>query len=134
MAGTGGTRPGGGGPRAPPPAAREHRCGHGKAEPLAGLAQAAFIAGSAMFLLFQASHRLVNPQPLRNTGIGVAVMLFSIAATLLLVGYQRHVVRRTGSVAIKADSLHYVGDVLVNGSVIAALALVAWFGWRLADP
>jgi len=116
------------------PADREHRFGHGKAEPLAGLAQAAFIAGSAMFLLFQASHRLVNPQPLRNTGIGVAVMLFSIVATLLLVGYQRYVIRRTGSVAIRADSLHYVGDVLVNASVIVALALVAWFGWRLADP
>ena len=115
------------------PADREHRFGHGKAEPLAGLGQAAFISGSAVFLLFEAGQRLVTPRPIENTAVGVAVMAVSIAATVALVIFQRHVIRRTGSVAIRADSLHYLGDLLVNGSVIVALLLAAATGWARID-
>jgi cation diffusion facilitator family transporter len=75
------------------PADAEHRFGHGKAEPLAALGQSAFIAGSALFLLVEAGNRVVNPSPIQNSGIGLAVMVFSIAATFLLVLYQRHVIR-----------------------------------------
>ncbi len=116
------------------PADREHRFGHGKAEPLAGLAQAAFIAGSAVFLLIEAGDRLINPVPVSNGVLGIAVMVVAIVLTLVLVQFQRSVIRRTQSVAIKADSLHYVGDVLVNLSVIAALLLDMTFGWQIADP
>ena len=115
------------------PADREHRFGHGKAEALAGLGQAAFIAGSAAFLLLEAVRRFINPVPLESYGIGIAVMIFSIGVTLLLLAFQRHVIRKTGSVAISADSLHYRTDLLVNGSVIAAL-LLASFGWVGFDP
>lgn len=116
------------------PADREHRFGHGKAEPLAALGQAAFITGSAVFLMIEASQRFVSPRPLTNGDIGIAVMVFSIAATLSLVALQRYVIRRTGSLAIKADSLHYVGDILVNAAVIVALVITAQLGWRYADP
>ena len=105
------------------PADREHRFGHGKAEALAGLAQAIFITGSAVFLLLESARRVVDPVPLQAYGTGIGVMVFSIAATLLLLGYQRHVVRQTGSTAISADALHYRTDLLVNGSVILALWL-----------
>jgi ferrous-iron efflux pump FieF len=115
------------------PADREHRFGHGKAEPLAGLGQATFITGSAIFLLFEAGQRFIDPRPLHNTTVGIAVMVFSIVATVALVAFQRHVIRRTGSVAIRADSLHYVGDVLVNGSVILALVLTIQLGWSSID-
>jgi len=113
------------------PADREHRFGHGKAEALAGLGQAAFIAGSAGFLLLEAVRRIIDPVPLQSYGVGVGVMLFSIAATLGLLAFQRHVINKTGSVAISADSLHYRTDLLVNGSVIAALWLsaVGWSGF-----
>jgi ferrous-iron efflux pump FieF len=116
------------------PADAEHRFGHGKAEPLAAMGQSAFIAGSALFLLVEAGNRVVNPSAIQNSGIGLAVMVFSIAATFLLVLYQRHVIRMTNSVAIRADSTHYVSDLLVNGAVIAALLLWRQFGWALADP
>ncbi len=115
------------------PADHEHRFGHGKAEPLAGLGQAAFISGSAVFLLFEAGQRLVTPHPIENTAVGVAVMAVSIVATVALVIFQRHVIRRTGSVALRADSLHYFGDLLVNGSVIVALLLAAATGWSRID-
>lgn len=116
------------------PADQEHRFGHGKAEALAGLGQAAFISVSAVFLLFQATRRLASPEALENSGIGIAVMVLAIVATLALVIFQRYVVRQTGSVAIAADSLHFRSDLLLNASVIAALILSASFGWRSADP
>lgn len=116
------------------PADREHRFGHGKAEALAGLGQSAFIAGSAVFLIFEASHRLLDVQPVQNGMIGIGVLVFAIALTIVLVHFQRRVVRSTGSVAIKADVLHYLGDLLVNSSVILSLFLGMQFGWHFLDP
>lgn len=116
------------------PPDREHRFGHGKAEPLAALGQSTFIAGSAVFLLVQAADRMITPHAISNTGVGLAVMAFSIAATLLLVLFQRYVIRRTRSLAIKADALHYASDLVVNGSVILALVLISTYGWQRADP
>lgn len=111
----------------------EHKFGHGKAESLAGLAQALFIALSAIFLIAQAGQRLLAPPPLAAIGSGLAVMGGAIAATLLLLAFQRHVIRRTQSLAIRADSLHYASDILTNLTTIAALIL-AQCGWPLADP
>jgi ferrous-iron efflux pump FieF len=116
------------------PPDKEHRFGHGKAEPLAGLAQAGFVCGSAGFLLVQAGERLVRPAPISNSEVGYAVMALSIALTIGLVLYQRFVVRRTGSLAISADSLHYGADLLTNMSVIVALVLSTQLGWIWADP
>jgi ferrous-iron efflux pump FieF len=116
------------------PADREHRFGHGKAEPLAGLAQSAFIAGSAALLLLEAVRRLSFPQPVTNSTIGIVVIAFSMAVTLALVAFQRHVIKRTRSVAISADSLHYASDLVLNGSVIVSLVLSAWLDLPILDP
>jgi len=116
------------------PADREHRFGHGKAEPLAALGQSTFIAGSAIFLVIEAGNRLVTPQPIAKGEVGIFVMIFAIVVTFALTRYQKYVVHKTGSVAIQADSLHYVGDLLVNAAVIVALVLVAQFGWNIVDP
>ncbi|NQV54609.1 MAG: cation diffusion facilitator family transporter [Rhodospirillales bacterium] len=116
------------------PADTEHRFGHGKAESLAGLGQAAFIAGSGLFLLLAAITRISSPQAVENGAIGIAVMGVSIILTIGLVGFQSYVVRRTGSVAINADSLHYRVDILVNVAVIVSLLLAGYGGWDLADP
>jgi ferrous-iron efflux pump FieF len=114
------------------PADKEHRFGHGKAEALAGLAQAAFISGSAVLVLLQGVDRLLHPQPLDAAWSGIAVMLFSILATLALLAVQRHVIQRTGSTAIGADALHYRSDLLLNLSIIAAL-LLGHYGVTGAD-
>ena len=113
------------------PADKEHRFGHGKAEALAGLSQSLFIVGSAGFLLLEAGRRIINPTEVQAAGIGIAVMIFSIIATLALLGLQSHVIRKTNSTAIKADSLHYKTDLLVNGSVIVALwlSVQGWAGF-----
>jgi ferrous-iron efflux pump FieF len=116
------------------PADRDHRFGHGKAEPLAVLGQSAFIVGSALLLLAEAVRRLIWPEPVANPPAGIAVMLFSIVVTIGLVAFQRHVVRKTGSLAISADELHYRGDLVLNGSVIAALALGSALQSPILDP
>jgi len=116
------------------PADREHRFGHGKAEPLAALGQSAFLIGSAVLLMFEAVRRLVSPTAVANPPAGIAVMLFAIAITIALVAYQRHVVRQTGSLAIGADEMHYRGDIILNFSVIATLVIGKMFAVPLLDP
>lgn len=116
------------------PADLQHRFGHGKAEALATLAQAAFITGSAVLLTVEAVRRLFRPEPLTEGAVGIAVMILSILLTLALVSFQRHVVRRTGSLAVGADSLHYSGDLFMNLAVIAAIVLTQWSGVAVLDP
>jgi ferrous-iron efflux pump FieF len=116
------------------PADREHRFGHGKAEPLAGLGQAAFIGGSAVLLFIEAVHHLSDPTLPANSAIGIAVMAVAIAITLGLVAYQRYVIRHTGSVVVSADELHYRSDVILNASVILSLLISSATGWPYADP
>ncbi len=115
------------------PPDKEHRFGHGKAESLAGLAQATFIAGSGLFLILESIQRLVNPQPIEAFDVGLGVMIFSVIATLILIGIQRHVINKTNSAAIRADALHYKTDLLTNAAIIVAL-LLSQFGWLGIDP
>lgn len=116
------------------PADQHHRFGHGKAEALATLAQAAFITGSALLLTVEAVRRLFRPEPVNEGLVGIVVMLLSIVLTLALVTFQRSVVRRTGSLAVGADSLHYSGDLFMNLAVIAAILLTQWTGIPVLDP
>ena len=116
------------------PADKEHRFGHGKAEPLAGLAQGAFIAASALFLVIQAVQRLISPQPIEHGLQALLVMLVSICLAIGLILYQRHVVRRTGSLAVAADQTHYLGDLATNVGVIIAILLSVELEWIWADP
>jgi len=114
------------------PADDDHRYGHGKAEALSGMAQALFIAVSGCLIGFQAVERIQNPEPINAAGVGIAVMLLSLALTAALLTLQHKVVKETGSAAIRADSLHYRSDLLLNVGILTALVL-AWFGWQSLD-
>jgi cation diffusion facilitator family transporter len=114
------------------PADEDHRYGHGKAEALSGMAQALFIAVSAFLIGFQAIERIQHPQPLGAPGLGILVMVLSIALTVMLLMFQHKVVKETGSAAIRADSLHYRSDLLLNASIMVALGL-AYFGYDQLD-
>ena len=116
------------------PADREHRFGHGKAEPLAGLGQGAFITGSAAFLVIESVSRLIAPHPIEYPLIGLGVMAVSIVTTIFLVVAQRMVVKRTGSIAVGADRMHYLGDIVTNAGVILGIVASAQFGILVADP
>jgi ferrous-iron efflux pump FieF len=116
------------------PADAEHRFGHGKAEPLAGMAQGAFIMASALFLVIQGINRILHPEPLDNSILALAVMGVTIAAAIGLIAYQQQTVKKTGSLAIEADQTHYIGDLATNVGVVVALVLTFYMGWTLADP
>mgnify|MGYP000324268076 CR=1 FL=1 len=116
------------------PADSHHRFGHGKLEPLASLGQAFFIGASAIFLVFEALSKLAKPEAVSAPMLGVSVMVLSIVLTLVLVTYQTYVIKRTKSVAIEADSLHYKGDLLMNVGVIAALLLSDYTDFPYFDP
>jgi ferrous-iron efflux pump FieF len=115
------------------PADKEHRFGHGKAEALAGLAQALLILISIGLLLSQTLGRLWDPVMVEKTPLGISVMIASMVLTAALIVLQQHVIKRTQSTAIEADSLHYVSDLFMNFGVIIALVLAA-YGFYGADP
>jgi ferrous-iron efflux pump FieF len=115
------------------PADHDHRFGHGKAEALVALAQVALISVSAVGIGWHAADRLLYGGQSDNLDLGIGVSLFAIAATLGLLWYQRGVIARTGSVAIKTDNVHYKSDLMLNSAVIAALVLDQALGVQGAD-
>jgi ferrous-iron efflux pump FieF len=116
------------------PADRDHRFGHGKAEAIAAFVQVGIIGVSAIGIGWRAVDRLIRGEVTAKAEYGIAVSAIAIAATFGLILYQRSVVRRTGSVAVATDSIHYSSDLLLNLAVIAALALDQYAGFSGADP
>lgn len=115
------------------PADENHRFGHGKAEALAALFQVVVIAISAFAILMRAFSRLQEGDLAASPEAGIAVSVIAILVTLALTRYQKHVIARTGSVAIGADHIHYSSDLMLNAAVILALGLDA-AGVAGADP
>jgi ferrous-iron efflux pump FieF len=116
------------------PPDREHRFGHGKAEPLAALGQAAFLSGGALLLVFEAVRGAITPTPIIRVNLGIAVIVVSILIDGALVLYQRRVVAHTGSLAIGADELHFRSDLVVNVAVLAALVIDGFVDMPILDP
>ncbi|MFT4273169.1 MAG: CDF family cation-efflux transporter FieF [Pantoea sp.] len=114
------------------PADEDHTFGHGKAESLAALAQSMFISGSALFLFLTGIQHLASPETLHAPLVGIVVTLIALGSTLVLVTFQRWVVRHTRSQAIRADMLHYQSDVIMNGAILMALGLAS-YGFARAD-
>lgn len=115
------------------PADTDHRFGHGKAEALASLVQVILITLSALFIGYRSIERLIGGAQTQAAELGIGVSLVAIVFTIALITYQRSVIRRTGSVAISTDRLHYASDLMLNGSVVIALALEQFAGLTGAD-
>lgn len=116
------------------PADKNHRFGHGKAEALAAIFQVMLITLSAGGIALRAITRLIDGGETAAAEEGIAVSLIAILATFALLAWQRHVIRKTSSLAIKTDHLHYQSDLLLNLAVIAALVLDQFMGFSAADP
>ncbi|MBD1228164.1 CDF family cation-efflux transporter FieF [Xenorhabdus griffiniae] len=114
------------------PADEEHTFGHGKAESLAALAQSMFISGSAIFLFLTGFQHLYSPKPLEHATIGIWVIVIALVSTICLVMFQKWVISKTQSQAIRADMLHYKSDLLMNGAILLAL-LLSLYGFKRAD-
>ncbi len=116
------------------PADAEHRFGHGKSEGVSGLLQGFIITISTLYVASEAVIRLLEPTPISEPEVGLGVMSISLALTVLLVGFQRFVVARTGSLAISADAMHYKADLLTNLAVLCAIFFSYRFEWNVLDP
>lgn len=116
------------------PADEDHRFGHGKAEALAAIFQVMLIALSAFGIALRAIMQLVEGGQTAAATEGIAVSVIAILLTLALLAWQGYVMRRTRSLAIQTDHLHYKSDLLLNLAVIAALALDQFAGFGIADP
>ena len=116
------------------PSDDNHRFGHGKAEALAAFVQVVLISISALAIAARAIEQMIGEARTAAAGEGIAVSVIAIAATLALLAWQNHVIRRTGSLAVRTDNLHYRSDLALNLAVIAALALDQYAGLRGADP
>ena len=114
------------------PADSKHRYGHGKAESLSVLMQAAFIFGSGLFVIYDGIYRLFYPQEIYKVDFGIVVMLVCMALTLLLIMFQNYVAKVTNSRAVRADAMHYSVDIMTNVMVIVVLTItenlqIWWF-------
>jgi ferrous-iron efflux pump FieF len=116
------------------PPDHDHNYGHGKAESLAGLFQAAVISISGLFLIYESIQRLIRPHPTSLEPIGVATMLVAILVSIALVARLRRVAGLTDSPALSADAVHFASDVLTNGGVLLGLLLIYFTGWTIVDP
>jgi len=116
------------------PADEEHRFGHGKAEGLAAMFQVILIVISASAIAFRGAIRLLQGGRVEAAEQGMIVSVIAILATFALLGWQRHVIAKTGSLAIRTDNVHYKSDLFLNLAVIAALAIDRYLGFARADP
>ncbi len=115
------------------PADKVHRFGHGKAQALGGLIQGLIIIGASLILLKESLLRFIAPQPIHEINIGIGITIFSIIVTCLLVAFQKHVVKKTNSLSIKADLAHYTGDVIMNAGIGISILLSYVFQWYFID-
>jgi len=116
------------------PADENHRFGHGKAEALSAMFQVLLIGASALALAVHSVQQLTAGERTGSAGDGILVSVIAIVGTLALLAWQQYVIRRTRSVAISTDHLHYKSDLLLNVAVIVALLLDQYAGWTKADP
>ena len=115
------------------PPDNEHRFGHGKAEAFAGLMQSGLVALSGVLIVMEAIPRFFSYAPVGQGMASLAVMVVSVVLTAALISAQTQAIRRTGSVATRADRLHYAGDLISNLVVMAGIGAAAWFDWTWAD-
>lgn len=123
------------------PADEDHPFGHGKVENISGTAEALLIFVAACLIIIDAAKKLLNPQALEAPGLGVAVMLVSSVANIMISRMLFRVGKETDSVALQADAWHLRTDVYTSAGVMTALGII-WLGGflfpeadlKLVDP
>lgn len=117
------------------PADDEHRFGHGKIEDIAVFLQSLFFGASGLALIFEAAMRFntQNEQVVETSKISISIMFCSIIINLMIVSFQRYVIKRSNSQVILADSMHYFVDFLSNIVAVIGIAMAAYFKLSIFD-
>ena len=108
------------------PADAEHRHGHGKGESMAGLVQAGLILASAVFVGWEAIHRMFDPRPVAAGGWAVGVIILSMILTAGLVWFQTRALKRVRSLAVAGDRAHYAADLAAAAVVLIGVISGSW--------
>ena len=115
------------------PADKTFNYGRGKIEALASVIEGTIITISGLYLLYQAVDKAINGHISQYLDISIYVMIASLVITISLVTYLNYVAKKTNSMVIKADALHYKTDVFSNVAVLVSLVLVTFTGYELID-
>ncbi len=115
------------------PANQKFNYGKGKIEALAGVIEGTIITISGLFIFYEAIRKSLNQHEITHLDISIGVMLASLLITLLLLTFLNYVAKKTGSMVVKSDALHYKTDVLSNGAVLISLVIVHMTNWHLID-
>lgn len=117
------------------PPDEDHPYGHGKIESISGLAEALLIVAAALYIIYEAAHKLLRPalasEPLY---LGMAVMALSVVVNFFVCRHLRQVARETDSLALLADAEHLNVDVVTAAGVLVGLALAQFTGKAWMDP
>jgi cation diffusion facilitator family transporter len=116
------------------PPDKGHAFGHSKAEYLSSGIEGVLILIAAIFIAVQAVQRLLNPQPLEQVAIGVALSAVAAAINWGVARVLMRAGRRHRSAALTADAHHLLTDVWTSAGVIVGVALVGLTGWTWLDP
>lgn len=116
------------------PPTTHHHFGLGKAEYMSAAVEGGMIFVAAVVIVWTAVDRLLNPQPVEQFGVGLAVS--SVAAVInLVVGMLLvRVGREHRSITLEADGKHLLTDVWTSAGVLVAVGVVALTGWNVLDP
>lgn len=115
------------------PATQKFNYGKGKIEALAGVIEGTIITVSGLFIFYEAIRKAIYQHEISHLDISIGVMLASLFITLLLLSFLNYVAKKTGSMVVKSDALHYKTDVLSNGAVLLSLVVVHMTNWYLVD-
>lgn len=112
----------------------EHAFGHSKAEYFAAGMEGLLILLAAVGIGWAAITRLLHPQPILNTGVGLAVLIAAGSLNLFVARVLARVGQERNSIALRADAKHLMTDVWTTVAVVVAVLLVGWTGWDWLDP
>lgn len=115
------------------PADKTFNYGRGKVEALASVIEGTIITISGLFLLYQAGRKATEGTVSQYMDISIIVMILSMIITIFLVLYLNKIAKKTNSMVIKADALHYKTDVYSNAAVLISLLLVNFTGYEIID-
>ncbi len=111
------------------PADEKHPFGHGKIENISGTFEAWLIFLAAIWIVYEAVHKLISPTPIETAGLGVGVMLVSALVNIIVSQQLFKVGRQTDSIALQADAWHLRTDVYTSAGIMVGLAII-WWGER----
>ncbi len=115
------------------PANKIYNYGKGKIEALAAVIEGTVITMSGLFIFYMAIDKAIHYKKVEMLDISIWVMLISLVITISLVLYLNYVAKKTGSMVIKSDALHYKTDIFTNSGILVSLVIIHFSGWEIVD-